>query len=143
MNLNRFLISAGCIFLSLWLYCFGGTTATLFYAIVTHNNYYFDILSFYLLPYVLAPFAVAFQIQGCHLNTTNRIIRFRQLITTIFLITFLLLILLDLSAIIFAGFLAFKSPPSGTEWLWVLLPITLCACALMIIQLLAKTHRFV
>ena len=136
MNLNRVLDIVGLALCCGWLLLFGNATSQMIFQYLNNESYYLDVLSFYLLPYAIAPFLVSSFIEGSKIKSTSTKIFIKQWINFLVLVCFTLLQLFECFVFIAAFFTTFETLEFTLELFWLLIPIILFLLFLLLVRFL-------
>ena len=141
MNLKRLLLAAG-ILLSLgWLYFYALPTFRLAAEVLNNEPYYIDVVSFYLLPYAIAPFVAISYLAGTTRSSESFTLQIKQWFTFLLLACFALLQLFECAAFAFAFFSTFTVFEPTIEWFWLLLPIGFFSFFILLTRFLFQTRH--
>ena len=140
-TLNRLLLAAGIVLSLGWLYFYTLPTFRLAAEVLNNEPYYIDIVSFYLLPYAIAPFVAISFLAGTTRSSESFTLQIKQWFTFLLLACFALLQLFECAAFAFAFFSTFTVFEPTIEWFWLLLPIGFFAFFLVLVRFLLQTRH--
>ena len=140
MKIDRVLFTFGIVLSVGWLYFYAISTLQLIFNLLKNEPYYIDVVSFYLLPYALAPFVAISYIEGTKRNSCNSAL-LKQWVTFILLTCFAFSQLFESLAFFFAFFSTFTILEFSLEWLWLLLPIGFFSFFILLVHFLFQTRH--
>ena len=140
-TLNRLLLAAGIVLSLGWLYFYTLPTFRLLAEVLNKEPYYIDVVSFYLLPYAIAPFVAIRYLAGTTRSSESFTLQMKQWFMFLLLTCFALLQLFEGVAFASAFFSTFTVFELTLEWLWLLLPIGFFAFFLVLVRFLLQTRH--
>ena len=140
MNLKKLLLGAGIILSLGWLYFYALPTFRLAAEVLNNEPYYIDVVSFYLLPYAIAPFVAISYLAGTTRSSESFTSQIKQWFMFLLLTCFALLQLLDCLAFSSAFISTFTVFEPTIEWLWLVLPIGFLTLFLVLVRFLFQTR---
>ena len=140
MNLKKLLLGAGIILSLGWLYFYALPTFRLAAEVLNNEPYYIDVVSFYLLPYAIAPFVAISYLAGTTRSSESFTLQIKQWFMFLLLTCFALLQLLDCLAFSSAFISTFTVFEPAIEWLWFLLPISFFTFFILLVRFLFQTR---
>ena len=139
-TLNRLLLAAGIVLSLGWLYFYTLPTFRLVADVLNNEPYYIDIVSFYLLPYAIAPFVAISYLVGTTRSSESFTLQIKQWFMFLLLFCFALLQLFEGVAFASAFFSTFTVFEPTIEWLWLLLPISFFTFFILLVHFLFQTR---
>ena len=124
-----------------WLYFYAHSTGFFIYQVLNNESYYLDVVSFYLLPYAIAPFAAALYVKGLKQESKKNKLPKKQRVMFGLLSCFALLQLFESLAFFYAFFSTFTKFEFTLEWLWLFLPIGFLTFFLVLARYLYLTRK--
>ena len=140
MNLKKLLLGAGIILSLGWLYFYALPTFRFSVEVLNNEPYYIDVVSFYLLPYAIAPFVAISYLAGTTRSSESFTLQIKQWFMFLLLTCFALLQLLDCLAFSSAFISTFTVFEPTIEWLWLVLPIGFLTLFLVLVRFLFQTR---
>ena len=140
-TLNRLLLAAGIVLSLGWIYFYILPTFRLLVEVLNNEPYYIDIVSFYLLPYAIAPFVAISYLVGTTRSSESFTLLMKQWFTFLLLACFALLQLFEGVAFASAFFSTFTVFKPTIEWLWLLLPISFFTFFILLVHFLFQTRH--
>ena len=140
-TLNRLLLAAGIVLSLGWLYFYALPTFRLAAEVLNKEPYYVDIVSFYLLPYAIAPLVAISFLAGTTRSSKSFTLQIKQWFMFLLLFCFALLQLLDCLAFASAFISTFTVFEPTIEWLWLLLPIGFFSFFILLVRFLFQTRH--
>ena len=140
-TLNRLLLAAGIVLSLGWNYFYILPTFRLFVEVLKNEPYYIDIVSFYLLPYAIAPFVAISYLVGTTRSSESFTLLMKQWFTFFLLACFALLQLFEGVVFASAFFSTFTVFEPTIEWLWLLLPISFFTFFILLVHFLFQTRH--
>jgi hypothetical protein len=139
--LNRLLLAAGIVLSLGWLYFYALPTFRLAAEVLNKEPYYVDVVSFYLLPYAIAPFVAISYLAGTTRSSESFTLQIKQWFMFLLLTCFALLQLLDCLAFSSAFISTFTVFELTIEWLWLFLPIGFFTFFILLVRFLFQTRH--
>jgi hypothetical protein len=140
-TLNRLLLAAGIVLSLGWLYFYALPTFRLAVEVLNNEPYYIDVVSFYLLPYAIAPFVAISYLAGTTRSSESFTLQIKQWFMFLLLTCFALLQLLDCLAFASAFISTFTVFEPIIEWLWLFLPIGFFTFFILLVRFLFQTRH--
>jgi hypothetical protein len=140
-TLNRLLLAAGIVLSLGWLYFYALPTFRLAAEVLNKEPYYVDVVSFYLLPYAIAPFVAISYLAGTTRSSESFTLQIKQWFMFLLLTCFALLQLLDCLAFSSAFISTFTVFELTIEWLWLFLPIGFFTFFILLVRFLFQTRH--
>ena len=140
-TLIRLLLAAGIVLSLGWLYFYTLPTFRLVAAVLNNEPYYIDIVSFYLLPYAIAPFVAISFLAGTVRSYESFTLQIKQWFMFLLLTCFALLQLFEGVAFASAFFSTFTVFEPSIEWLWLFLPISFFTFFILLVHFLFQTRH--
>ena len=141
MILKRLLLAAGIVLSLGWLYFYALPTFRLAAEVLNNEPYYIDVVSFYLLPYAIAPFVAISYLAGTTRSSESFTSQIKQWFSFLLLACFASLQLFECAAFAFAFISTFKVFEPTIEWLWLLLPIVFFTFFILLVRFLFQTRH--
>jgi hypothetical protein len=141
MNLIRLLFAVGILLSCGWLYFYAHSTGLFIYQVLNNESYYLDVVSFYLLPYAIAPFVAALYAKGLKQESKKNKLPKRQWVMFGLLSCFALQQFFESVAFFYAFFSTFIKFEFTLEWLWLSLPIGFLTFFLVLLRFLFQTRK--
>lgn len=135
------LIALGLVLSFGWMYFYALPTASVVQQMLDNESYYLDIMSMYLLPYVIAPFVAASYIEGSKQSSLTGSLLAKQWFTFVLLSFFASLQLFECAAFAFAFISTFTVFEPTIEWFWLLLPIGFFTFFILLVRFLFQTRH--
>jgi len=140
-TLNRLLLADGIVLSLGWLYFYALPTFRLAAEVLNKEPYYVDVVSFYLLPYAIAPFVAISYLAGTTRSSESFTLQIKQWFMFLLLTCFALLQLLDCLAFSSAFISTFTVFELTIEWLWLFLPIGFFTFFILLVRFLFQTRH--
>ena len=141
MRSNKSFIAVGTALSFGWLYLYAHSTLETINAVLKNEQYYIDVVPFYLLPYALVAFSALSYIDGIKRTSVKLVLLIKQWVNFLLLTSFALLQLF-LSIIFFYSFFStFTEFKPTFEWFLLLLPIVLLAIFMLLFRFLFQTRQ--
>ena len=140
-TLIRLLLAAGIVLSLGWLYFYALPTFRLAAEVLNNEPYYIDVVSFYLLPYAIAPFVAISYLAGTTRSSESFTLQIKQWFMFLLLTCFALLQLFEGVAFASAFFSTFTVFEPTIEWFWLLLPIGFFSFFILLVHFLFQTRH--
>ena len=109
--------------------------------VLNNKPYYIDVVSFYLLPYAIAPFVAISFLAGTVRSYESFTLQIKQWFMFLLLTCFALLQLFEGVAFASAFFSTFTVFEPSIEWLWLFLPISFFTFFILLVHFLFQTRH--
>ena len=140
MKTEKLLYAFGIVLSFGWLFFYVQPTFRLAAEVLNNEPYYIDIVSFYLLPYAIAPFVAISYLAGTKRSSKSFTLQIKQCFTFLLLSCFALLQLFEFVAFSAAFYSTFTESKLTLEWLWLVLPIGFFTFFVLLVRFLFQTR---